>query len=49
VETLAKHEAPSWIALTRGELSAKVTGAPADKELQQPFDVKLIVEFYSRQ
>ncbi len=48
-ETLAKHEAPSWIALTRGELSAKVTGAPADKELQQPFDVKLIVEFYSRQ
>jgi small subunit ribosomal protein S4 len=49
-ETLAKHEAPSWLALTRGgELSAKVTGAPAGTELQQPFDVKLIVEFYSRQ
>ncbi len=48
-ETLAKHEAPSWLSLNRGDMSVKVTGAPTEQELQQPFDVKLIVEFYSRQ
>ena len=48
-ETLSKHETPSWLSLNGGEMAVKVTGTPAPQELQQPFDVKLIVEFYSRQ
>lgn len=48
-ETLSKHQAPSWLSLNGGDMSVKVTGAPMGQELQQPFDVKLIVEFYSRQ
>lgn len=48
-ETLNKHQAPSWLSLNGGEMSVKVTGAPIGQELRQPFDVKLIVEFYSRQ
>ncbi len=48
-ETLSKHQAPSWLSLNGSDMSAKVTGVPLGQELQQPFDVKLIVEFYSRQ
>ncbi len=47
-EVLAKKEAPSWIALQKNELSAKITSVPTGAELQQPFDPKLIIEFYSR-
>ena len=48
-ETLAKHQGPSWLSLNQGDLTVKVTGAPAGEELKQSFDAKLIVEFYSRQ
>ncbi|HEU0051210.1 MAG TPA: 30S ribosomal protein S4 [Patescibacteria group bacterium] len=48
-ENLSKKETPSWIALEPANLSAKVVAVPAGTELQQPFDPKLIVEFYSRQ
>ncbi len=49
-ETLGnKKEIPSWISVAPQELSAKITSVPAGPELQQPFDAKLIVEFYSRQ
>ena len=47
-EDLKKHESPSWIILDAKSLEAKITSAPAEKELQQPFDSTLIVEFYSR-
>lgn len=47
-ETVAKKEVPSWLSLDAGALSVKVTGKPEGTELQQPFDTKLIVEFYSR-
>ncbi len=45
-----KKEMPSWLAAdTTGKpLSVKVTGVPQGTELQQLFDTKLIVEFYSR-
>lgn len=47
--SIPKKEMPSWLA-TDGEkaLSVKVTGVPQGTELQQLFDTKLIVEFYSR-
>ncbi|MDO8583777.1 MAG: 30S ribosomal protein S4 [bacterium] len=48
-EQLTKKEAPSWLALTPADYAVKVVSVPAGTELQQPFDPKLIVEFYSRQ
>jgi small subunit ribosomal protein S4 len=48
-ESLKNYKTQSWIAVDAKELSAKVTGAPTADELkQQPFDPKMIVEFYSR-
>lgn len=47
-DVLAKKENLSWLAIDGKTLSAKVTGRPAGTELQQPFDAKMIVEFYSR-
>jgi small subunit ribosomal protein S4 len=47
-ETAGKKDLPSWLSLDAGHLSVKVTGKPEGTELQQPFDTKLIVEFYSR-
>ena len=44
-----KKDLPSWLSMNVEEASAKVTGIPAGTELQQPFDPKLIIEFYSRQ
>lgn len=48
-ETLSKKEAVSWLSVDSKELTVKVTGLPSGKELLQPFDPKMIVEFYSRQ
>lgn len=48
-ETLKNHKPQSWVSVDTKDLSAKVTGAPTAEELkQQPFDPKMIVEFYSR-
>ncbi len=47
-EVLAKRESSSWVAVRPTEYAAQVTAVPAGQDLQQPFDVKLIVEFYSR-
>lgn len=46
---LAKRENPSWVAVRAADYAAQITAVPAGQDLQQPFDVKLIVEFYSRQ
>ncbi len=49
-ETLQnKKETPSWLSLNAKEASVKVTGVPQGSDLQnQPYDPKMIVEFYSR-
>jgi len=47
-EVLSKKENLSWLAIEAKDLSVKVTGKPTGIELQQPFDAKMIVEFYSR-
>lgn len=47
-EVTLKLETPSWITTDLKDLSAKVTSVPAGEELKQIFDVKPIVEFYSR-
>lgn len=48
-ETLKVKEAPGWLALEPANVSVKVAAIPTGAELQQPFDPKMIVEFYSRQ
>jgi len=46
-ETIAKKEIPSWLSV-KG-LDIKVTGRPTEEEIKtQPFDAKIIIEFYSR-
>ncbi len=47
-EKLQKKEPPSWISITPATLEAKITSAPAMQDMLQPFDAKLIIEFYSR-
>jgi small subunit ribosomal protein S4 len=47
-EGLTKREAPSWVAVRAADYAAQVTSIPTGQDLQTPFDVKLIVEFYSR-
>lgn len=44
----AKKDVPSWISLQVADASAKITSVPSGDELRQPFDTKLIIEFYSR-
>jgi small subunit ribosomal protein S4 len=48
-EAMGKQQAVSWLAIQPKELTVKVTGVPSGEELKQPFDQKMIVEFYSRQ
>lgn len=47
-EQLKGVQLPSWLALDAAALSGKVVAEPAGEELRQPFDPKVIVEFYSR-
>jgi small subunit ribosomal protein S4 len=48
-EQIKNRQAPSWLAVDPAAMTVKVSGVPTDGELKnQPFDVKPIVEFYSR-
>lgn len=44
----AKKETPSWLSVDPKAASVKVTAIPQGEELRQPFETKLITEFYSR-
>ncbi len=48
VESMKTHQPVSWIAADAKEMAAKITGKPTGEELKQPFDPRMIVEFYSR-
>lgn len=48
VEDMKSHEPPSWITVNPSEFSVKVVSEPADEDLKQVFDPKLIIEYYSR-
>jgi len=39
---------PSWLSLDKQKLTAKVLNLPAPEDIQAKFDVKSIVEYYSR-
>jgi len=47
-QTIKKHEPPSWISLDRENWTAKVASWPTPDQLQIPFNLSLVVEFYSR-
>ncbi len=43
-----KRPVPAWLALNQSDMSGRVTSLPADEDLLQTIDSRLIVEFYSR-
>ncbi len=45
-ESLAKHEAPVWLMIDAEAMTGTVLSAP--KDLQMPFDISLIIDYYSR-
>ncbi len=45
-ESLKKYNAPEWIELDKEKLQAKIKSLP--KEIEIPFDINLIVDFYSK-
>jgi small subunit ribosomal protein S4 len=45
---LEKTETPGWLVLEPKQPSGKITTLPKKDELIGPFDVQLIIEFYSR-
>lgn len=48
-ETLTnRKDVPSWISVEAAASTAKITSLPSGDELKQPYDPKLIIEFYSR-
>lgn len=47
-DRLSKHQAPGWLTIDAATATGKVINRPTAEELEQSFDAKLIVEFYSR-
>ncbi len=47
-DRIAKQEVPSWLKLDAATLTGTVLSKPEGQDLQQTFEPKLIVEFYSR-
>ena len=45
---IPKRPVPAWLTLDQTEMSGTVVSLPADEDLQQNIDSRLIVEFYSR-
>ena len=47
-EALASHETPGWLRLDPASWTGTVLGTPSEKEMNDLFDAKPIIEFYSR-
>lgn len=45
---IPKRPVPAWLVLDQSDMSGRVLSLPADDELQQSINSRLIVEFYSR-
>ncbi|MCH7605538.1 MAG: 30S ribosomal protein S4 [Chloroflexi bacterium] len=45
---IPKRPVPAWLVLDQTDMSGRVLSLPADDELQQAINSRLIVEFYSR-
>ena len=47
-DVIPKRPIPSWLSLDINEMSGEVVALPADEDLTQAINSRLIVEFYSR-
>ena len=47
-EGLPKRPIPTWLSLNQGDMTGQVISLPADEDLQQDINSRLIVEYYSR-
>ena len=47
-EGIPKRLIPGWLAFNQDDMSGQVTSLPADEDLQESINSRLIVEFYSR-
>lgn len=47
-QTLQKYEAPAWLALDVAKMEGKIVRKPTKEDIKTQFDLKMIVEFYSR-
>jgi small subunit ribosomal protein S4 len=45
---IPKRPVPAWLGLDQSEMTGRVMSLPADEDLRQTLDSRLIVEFYSR-
>ena len=45
---LPKRLIPGWLAFNQDNMSGQITSLPADEDLQESINSRLIVEFYSR-
>jgi small subunit ribosomal protein S4 len=45
---IPKRPVPAWLSLNQSDMSGQVVSLPADEDLKQTIDSRLIVEFYSR-
>ena len=48
IEGIPKRPVPAWLSLNQDEMAGQVTSLPADEDLQETINSRLIVEFYSR-
>ncbi len=48
IEGVPKRPVPSWLTLNQDDMAGQVTSLPADEDLQETINSRLIVEFYSR-
>ncbi len=48
IDGLPKRPVPAWIELNPSEITGRIMSVPADEDLLQTIDSRLIVEFYSR-
>ena len=48
IEGIPKRPVPGWLTLNQDDMAAQVTSLPADEDLQETINSRLIVEFYSR-
>lgn len=46
-DKLAKKEMPSWLSVDPAKKSGKVLGKPSEEDVENSFDVKFIIEYYS--
>ncbi|HNW96612.1 MAG TPA: 30S ribosomal protein S4 [Candidatus Paceibacterota bacterium] len=47
-ETIKKQEVPNFLSLNREKIEGKVVSEPSMAELKPPFNISLVVEFYSK-